>query len=53
VLRRACAVDDLQWERGRAWAFVQAVGLVEYYLRSNPPMSRLGCRTLERLVAAA
>ncbi|MCU1472584.1 aminoglycoside phosphotransferase family protein [Amnibacterium sp.] len=51
VFRRACAIDDLQWERGRAWAFVQAVGLVEYYLRSNPPMSRLGSRTLERLVA--
>lgn len=51
VLRAALAVDDLQWERGRAWAFVQAVGLVEYYLRANPAMSRLGSRTLERLVA--
>ena len=52
VLRESLAVGDLQWERGRAWAFVQAVGLVEYYLRTNPVMSRLGSRTLERLVAA-
>lgn len=52
VLRAALEVDDLQWERGRAWAFEQALGLVEYYLRTNPSMSRLGSRTLARLVAA-
>lgn len=52
VFRATLGVDDLQWERGRAWAFEQALGLVEYYLLTNPPMSRLGSRTLERLVAS-
>jgi aminoglycoside phosphotransferase (APT) family kinase protein len=41
---------DLEWERGRAWAFEQAMGLVWYYAESNPAMSRLGRRTLDRLV---
>jgi aminoglycoside phosphotransferase (APT) family kinase protein len=38
--------DDLEWARGRAWAFEQAMGLVWYYAESNPAMSRLGRRTL-------
>nr|WP_311132626.1 aminoglycoside phosphotransferase family protein [Nonomuraea gerenzanensis] len=49
VLRRELGSDDLEWERGRAWAFQQAMGLVWYYAESNPPMSRLGRRTLARL----
>lgn len=49
VLRAGLEVDDLTWERGRAWAFEQAIGLVWYYERSNPTMSRLGSRTLARL----
>ncbi|WP_371786747.1 aminoglycoside phosphotransferase family protein [Streptosporangium subroseum] len=51
VLRRDLGCDDLEWERGRAWAFEQAMGLVWYYLDSNPAMSRMGQRTLERLLA--
>jgi len=43
--------DDLEWERGKAWAFEQAMGLVWYYVDSNPAMSRMGRRTLERIVA--
>jgi aminoglycoside phosphotransferase (APT) family kinase protein len=43
--------DDLEWERGKAWAFVQALGLVWYYAESNPAMSRMGRRTLERITA--
>jgi hypothetical protein len=35
-----------------AWAFQQAMGLVWYYLDSNPPMSRWGRRTLDRIVDA-
>jgi aminoglycoside phosphotransferase (APT) family kinase protein len=42
--------DDLDWERGKAWAFEQAMGLVWYYAESNPPMSQLGRRTLERIM---
>ncbi len=51
VLRADLRCDDLEWERGKAWAFEQAMGLVWYYLQSNPAMSRLGRRTLERLTA--
>ena len=49
--RAALGCDDLEWERGKAWAFQQAIGLVWYYLDSNPPMSQLGRRTLARIVA--
>ncbi|MFE6307333.1 aminoglycoside phosphotransferase family protein [Nocardiopsis sp. NPDC057823] len=46
VFREALGVGDAEWERGRAWAFEQALGLVWYYRESNPPMSRIGRRTL-------
>jgi aminoglycoside phosphotransferase (APT) family kinase protein len=42
--------DEAEWERGKAWAFEQAIGLVWYYAESNPPMSRFGRRTLDRLL---
>ncbi|MCO1661066.1 aminoglycoside phosphotransferase family protein [Pseudonocardia humida] len=48
--RAALGSDDLEWARGRAWAFAQAMGLVWYYARSSPALSRLGRRTLERLL---
>jgi aminoglycoside phosphotransferase (APT) family kinase protein len=51
VLRDQLGSSDLEWERGRAWAFVQAMGAVWYYVDSNPPMSRMGRRTLQRLLA--
>ncbi|MGW4646636.1 aminoglycoside phosphotransferase family protein [Kitasatospora sp. NPDC004289] len=50
VLRTALGCDDLEWERGRAWAFQQAMGLVWYYVESNPAMSAMGRRTLDRLL---
>ncbi|MFC8348264.1 aminoglycoside phosphotransferase family protein [Streptomyces sp. NPDC057280] len=50
VLRRTLACDDVEWERGKAWAFQQAMGLVWYYAQTNPPMSSLGRRTLERIL---
>nr|WP_203600749.1 aminoglycoside phosphotransferase family protein [Streptomyces sp. SID9727] len=53
VFRRALGCDDLEWERGRAWAFEQAMGLVWYYAESNPPMSALGRRTLARILDPA
>jgi aminoglycoside phosphotransferase (APT) family kinase protein len=52
VLRADLAATDLTWDRGRAWAFVQAMGAVWYYVDSNPPMSRMGRRTLDRVLAA-
>jgi aminoglycoside phosphotransferase (APT) family kinase protein len=53
VLRAALACTDLEWERSRAWAFQQALGLVWYYADSNPVMSRLGRTTLDRITSAA
>ncbi|WP_328718762.1 aminoglycoside phosphotransferase family protein [Streptomyces sp. NBC_00247] len=52
VLRRALVRDDLEWERGKAWAFEQAMGLVWYYVESNPAMSAMGRRTLDRLLGS-
>lgn len=49
VLRDELGCDDLQWARGKAWAFEQAMGAVWYYLDSNPGMSAMGRRTLDRL----
>lgn len=50
LLRRTLGCDDLEWERGKAWAFVQAMGAVWYYVESNPMMSRMGRRTLDRIL---
>jgi aminoglycoside phosphotransferase (APT) family kinase protein len=43
--------DELQWARGAAWAFEQAMGAVWYYRMSNPAMSLMGRRTLHRIMA--
>jgi aminoglycoside phosphotransferase (APT) family kinase protein len=51
TLRDALQCEDLEWARGAAWAFEQAMGAVWYYADSNPPMSRMGRRTLERILA--
>ncbi|KKD01880.1 aminoglycoside phosphotransferase, partial [Streptomyces sp. WM6386] len=50
VLRQTLHCDDLEWERGKAWAFEQAIGLVWYYVETNPTMSRMGRRTLDRIL---
>ncbi|WP_406348978.1 aminoglycoside phosphotransferase family protein [Streptomyces sp. NBC_00144] len=50
VLRRTLGCDDFEWERGKAWAFQQAMGTVWYYVESNPAMSRMGRRTLDRIL---
>ena len=51
ALRDELGLAGPEWERGRAWAFVQAMGAVWYYVDSNPSMSRMGRRTLERVLA--
>jgi len=53
VLRDALGCGDLDWERSKAWAFQQAMGLVWYYADTNPVMSRLGRTTLDRILAAS
>ena len=50
VFREDLGDDDLVWERERAWALDQAMGLVWYYVESNPVMSRMGRRTLDRIL---
>ncbi|MCL4543474.1 MAG: aminoglycoside phosphotransferase family protein [Chloroflexi bacterium] len=52
VFRAELGSDDLEWERSKAWAFVQAMGAVWYYVDTNPAMSRMGRQTLARIVAA-
>ncbi|MBG6216167.1 aminoglycoside phosphotransferase (APT) family kinase protein [Arthrobacter sp. CAN_A6] len=51
LLRCELACDDLEWWRGAAWAFQQAMGLVWYYRHSNPGMSALGRSTLARILS--
>jgi aminoglycoside phosphotransferase (APT) family kinase protein len=53
VLREALECDDLEWTRGRAWAFQQALGAAWYYQDSNPGMSRWAQRTLHRIATDA
>lgn len=53
VVRRALDCSEVQWRRGMAWAFQQAMGLVWYYAETNPVMSRWGRRTLDRLTAGS
>ncbi|WJH42281.1 aminoglycoside phosphotransferase family protein [Aliirhizobium terrae] len=50
MFREALQADDLEWHRGAAWAFQQAMGLVWYYRHTNPVMSGLGRSTLSRLM---
>jgi hypothetical protein len=42
VFRDPPGCDDLDWERGKAWAFEQAMGAVWYYADSNMAMNRRG-----------
>jgi aminoglycoside phosphotransferase (APT) family kinase protein len=51
LLKDHVGCDEAEWQRGRAWAFQQALGAVWYYVDSSPTMSA-GCRrTLERIVS--
>ena len=52
LLRADLGCGDLEWERGKAWAFQQSLGAVWYYAESNPAFSRASRRTLERIEAA-
>ena len=51
LLRVQLGSDELEWRRGAAWAFQQAMGLVWYYRKTNPAMSTLGRTTLARICA--
>jgi aminoglycoside phosphotransferase (APT) family kinase protein len=51
ALRDDLRCDDLEWQRGKAWAFEQAMGAAWYYAESNPAMGLMGQRTLQRILA--
>lgn len=50
TFRSELGCDDVEWQRGAAWAFQQAMGLPWYYRESNPEMSALGRSTLTRIL---
>lgn len=50
IFREALQIDDLEWRRGAAWAFQQAMGVVWYYRETNPLMGELGRSTISRLL---
>ena len=50
TLRQVLNCSDLAWARGQAWAFEQAMGAVWYYATTNPTMSQMGRRTLDRIL---
>jgi aminoglycoside phosphotransferase (APT) family kinase protein len=52
AFREILGRDDLEWARGQAWAFEQAIGAVWYYTGTNAPMAEMGRRTLDRILAA-
>jgi aminoglycoside phosphotransferase (APT) family kinase protein len=51
VFRDLVGADDNTWRRGRGIAISQAVGLVPYYVATNPALSALGQRMLEEILA--
>lgn len=52
AFRDALGTGELEWRRGTAWAFEQAMGAGWYYVTTNPPMSHMARRTLTRILAA-
>jgi aminoglycoside phosphotransferase (APT) family kinase protein len=49
AFRTELGADDHEWDRGRAWAFLQALGCLDYYRVTNPVMSRTAVGTLAAL----
>ena len=50
AFRAALDCDDTEWNRGKAWAFEQAIGAAWYYQNTNPDMHEMGMTTLSRLL---
>lgn len=51
AFRAALGSDDDEWQRGKGWAFAQAIGCLWYYRETNPVMSQTAQRTMEALLA--
>jgi aminoglycoside phosphotransferase (APT) family kinase protein len=52
VFRATLDVDDAAWDRGKGWAFAQAIGCLSYYRETNPVMSDIARSTLLTLLAS-
>jgi len=50
-LREVVGSGSVEWDRGKAWAFQQALGALWYYIDSNPAMAQLGAWTPSRITA--
>ena len=53
AFRAALDADDAEWDRGKGWAFAQAIGCLYYYRTTNPVMSETARGTLESLLVDA
>jgi aminoglycoside phosphotransferase (APT) family kinase protein len=51
AFRATLQVDDAAWDRGKGWAFAQAIGCLSYYRETNPVMSDIARSTLLTLLA--
>lgn len=51
VFRAQLGVDEVTWDRGKAWAFVQALPCLWYYEHTNPVMFRTALRTLQAILS--
>lgn len=51
TVRSLLGSTEVEWKRGAAWAFVQAMGLIWYYQYSNSSMCALGRSTLRRILS--
>lgn len=51
AFRSALGCDDDEWQRGKGWAFAQAIGCLWYYRETNPVMSQTARHTMEALLA--
>jgi aminoglycoside phosphotransferase (APT) family kinase protein len=50
AFRAGLDTGDHEWDRGKAWAFVQALGCLDYYRVTNPVMSQTAVHTLAALL---
>lgn len=50
TFRETLGTGDEEWQRGRGWAFAQAMGCLWYYRETNPVMSQTARHTLEALL---
>jgi aminoglycoside phosphotransferase (APT) family kinase protein len=49
--RDAVGADDATWARGRGWTVSTAVGVLSYYLHTNPPMVATARRAIAAVLA--